>query len=301
MKDVFLSHSHKDKIFVRKLAKDLSIRGVIVWFDEWEMKIGDSLYDKIGNGIVESGKLIVVLSKNSVESDWVKEELYPVLQKQNKQKITLVLPILIEECDIPIFLEHRLYADFTDSYEKGLSSIMNTIVPEPIISKLKPVSWVDQVQLFSYLDEPRSYNKILEPQRAINVNQDFLFELEFKLEEGNRLYEEHKQGFGVGFNFNDPEMFGLAGQIFLTLINEMNCFCTLASKEKTEELSRHENVLLRDSNIIKIFKLDGILSCSVNDFIIYNNYFEFPLNSCYPSIYIGGEQVVRVKSFMIYN
>lgn len=43
MPSLFLSHSSADKTFVEKLAKDLEGVGVNVWFDKWEIKVGDSL------------------------------------------------------------------------------------------------------------------------------------------------------------------------------------------------------------------------------------------------------------------
>ena len=50
MTSIFLSHSHVDKPFVRRLASDLIDSGVKVWLDEAEILIGDSLIEKIGTG-----------------------------------------------------------------------------------------------------------------------------------------------------------------------------------------------------------------------------------------------------------
>jgi hypothetical protein len=53
MPSIFLSHSSRDKFFVRELAKKLQDAGVEVWIDEAELKIGDSLTQKIGRAIDE--------------------------------------------------------------------------------------------------------------------------------------------------------------------------------------------------------------------------------------------------------
>jgi hypothetical protein len=45
--DLFLSHSSRDKIFVRKLANSMSRCGIDVWLDEWELQAGDSLFDEL--------------------------------------------------------------------------------------------------------------------------------------------------------------------------------------------------------------------------------------------------------------
>jgi hypothetical protein len=61
--DVFISHVSEDKdAVVRPLAAALSARGLSVWFDEFELGIGDSLRRKIDVGIARSRSGIVVLS-----------------------------------------------------------------------------------------------------------------------------------------------------------------------------------------------------------------------------------------------
>lgn len=72
---VFLSHNHNDKPFVRKLARDLENHGVRYWLDEAEMKIGDSLIQKIREGIDSVDYFAVVLSPDSINAPWVVNEL----------------------------------------------------------------------------------------------------------------------------------------------------------------------------------------------------------------------------------
>lgn len=52
--DAFLSHSSKDKAVVRDVAERLRGDGVEVWFDEWEIKAGDSIPAKIEEGLERS-------------------------------------------------------------------------------------------------------------------------------------------------------------------------------------------------------------------------------------------------------
>ena len=75
MPSLFLSHSSADKTFVEKLAKDLEGVGVNVWFDKWEIKVGDSLTGKIEEGLQANDYLGLVLSPAAVASEWVKAEL----------------------------------------------------------------------------------------------------------------------------------------------------------------------------------------------------------------------------------
>src|SRR5262245_27117889 len=57
--DVFLSHSSKDKAVVRPLAERLRKDGLKVWFDEWEIKAGDSIPAKIEEGLEQSRVLVL--------------------------------------------------------------------------------------------------------------------------------------------------------------------------------------------------------------------------------------------------
>ncbi len=74
---VFISHASEDKQrFVVNFAKQLRDNGVDAWLDQWEMKPGDSLVDKIfEEGLKEASAVIIVLSTNSVRKPWVLEEL----------------------------------------------------------------------------------------------------------------------------------------------------------------------------------------------------------------------------------
>jgi hypothetical protein len=124
---VFISYSHIDRDFVSKLAKELLKHRIIVWWDEWEIKVGDSLIAKIEDGITGSAYLVVVLSPTSVNSSWVKEELNSAIIRQLEEKRTFVLPLLLNDCKIPLFLKEKKYADFRENFQKGLNDLISAI------------------------------------------------------------------------------------------------------------------------------------------------------------------------------
>lgn len=126
---VFLSHNHGDKDFVRKLARDLESHGVRHWLDEAEMKIGDSLIQKIREGIDSVDFFAVILSPNSVEAPWVVNEFDVAMNHQINGKPIKVLPILLKECDLPGFLVGKLYGDFQneDQYAESFKKLINSI------------------------------------------------------------------------------------------------------------------------------------------------------------------------------
>jgi hypothetical protein len=128
-RDVFLSYSIQDRDFAERLARDLVDFRLKVWWDRWEMRVGDSLVAKIQEGIQSSSWLAVVLSPNSVESHWVRRELASTIVDEISNDRVRVLPLLIADCVIPLFLRDKLYADFRTSYEDGLSSLLQRLSP----------------------------------------------------------------------------------------------------------------------------------------------------------------------------
>jgi hypothetical protein len=74
--DVFISHATEDKdAVVRPLAHALKERGLLVWYDEFELQIGDSLRRKIDAGISRSRFGIIVLSTSFFAKGWSQYEL----------------------------------------------------------------------------------------------------------------------------------------------------------------------------------------------------------------------------------
>ncbi len=74
--DVFISHATEDKgSVVRPLAHALREKGLSVWYDEFEMRIGDSLRRKIDAGIARSNFGVVVLSSAFFAKGWPQYEL----------------------------------------------------------------------------------------------------------------------------------------------------------------------------------------------------------------------------------
>lgn len=71
---VFLSHSSKDRELVRPIAERLREDDLRVWFDEWEIKAGDSIPAKIEDGLERSRVLVLCMSANAFGSEWAKLE-----------------------------------------------------------------------------------------------------------------------------------------------------------------------------------------------------------------------------------
>jgi hypothetical protein len=121
---VFISHSSKDKQLATGLSVDLANRGYDPWLDTWKIRAGESIPAKVGNGIKDCDFMIVVLSKNSVASNWVEREWQAKYWSEVSKGNVQVIPVLISDCDIPVLLQTKKYADFRHSYNDGLEDVL---------------------------------------------------------------------------------------------------------------------------------------------------------------------------------
>jgi hypothetical protein len=108
---VFLSHNWEDKSTARLLASKLSGRGIGVWLDEAEIKLGDSLIGKIRAGLDQVDYVVALLSRSSLASTWVAKELDVAMNQEIENRRVKVLPIRLDDSDLPGFLKGKLYAD----------------------------------------------------------------------------------------------------------------------------------------------------------------------------------------------
>jgi len=96
MRDLFISHATEDKeYFVRPLVKALIHEGVSVWYDEYELTIGDDLLAKINDGLAKSRYGVVVLSPNffHVKKTWPDREVGALFAQEDATNRPRVLPI----------------------------------------------------------------------------------------------------------------------------------------------------------------------------------------------------------------
>lgn len=134
---VFLSHSHANKDFARKLAADLRNAGHSVWIDEAEINIGDSLIGKIRSGIDQVDFVCAILSKDSVTSSWVQKELELASSREIDEKRIVVLPLIIDDVDLPGFLRGKFYGDFRNekNYDDQLKLLLRSLGPAQAVNE----------------------------------------------------------------------------------------------------------------------------------------------------------------------
>lgn len=124
---LFVCHTSEDGPFVDRLVDALDRRALYAWYDKREIVVGDSIVQKINEGLSEARYLVVVLSPRSVKKPWVKRELNATLMRQLSLAEIGVLPVLLEDCRIPPLLTDIKYADFRTSFDRGLSELLSAL------------------------------------------------------------------------------------------------------------------------------------------------------------------------------
>ncbi len=89
----FISYSHKDERLARKIFKRLQREGLEVVFAPVSMRPGDKIKEYIKHSIGRCDKLIVILSRHSMESPWVAEELRYAREKENRTGRPIIIPV----------------------------------------------------------------------------------------------------------------------------------------------------------------------------------------------------------------
>ncbi len=127
---VFISYSHEDSGIVDRLIIDLKNINYEVWIDKKMIKCGNSISEDIEQAISFCKNFCVILSQNSIKSQWVEKECKFALKTRNKfygNNYPRILPILLNEIEMPILLRDILYADFTWDYNKGFEQLLDAM------------------------------------------------------------------------------------------------------------------------------------------------------------------------------
>jgi hypothetical protein len=93
----FISYSSKNQEFAEHLHADLQAKGVRTWFDEDDLKTGDKIRPRINEAIRAHDKLLLVLSEQSIASDWVEGEVEAALERERRENRTVLFPIQLDD------------------------------------------------------------------------------------------------------------------------------------------------------------------------------------------------------------
>jgi hypothetical protein len=124
---IFISYNHADKNTAESLARILVQAKQNIWIDQWELNAGDSLIEKIEEALGGADAILVLLSKNSTQSEWCKKELRSGLLRELEEKAVLVIPIVLDDCEIPLFVREKLWIDFRKNKDEQLTLLLRSL------------------------------------------------------------------------------------------------------------------------------------------------------------------------------
>jgi hypothetical protein len=138
----FISYSSKDVEFTQRLHADLQNKGVRCWFAPHDMKIGAKILDTIDEAIRLREKVLLILSEQSISSEWVEDEVSTAFAEERSRNQTVLFPIRIDAAIMDTneawarkLRDSRHIGDFSkwkdhDSYKKGLERLMRDLKVE---------------------------------------------------------------------------------------------------------------------------------------------------------------------------
>ncbi len=117
---VFISHGSLDKErFVTAFAAALRAAGIDAWYDQWEIRPGDSIVRKIfDDGIGRAEAIVVVVSATSVTRPWVREELDAAVMLRIGSRIRII-PVVLDDADVPVALMAAAWIKVSDPSAPG--------------------------------------------------------------------------------------------------------------------------------------------------------------------------------------
>ena len=125
----FICHASEDKPAARLIATALRTKGAVVWLDEWEIRVGDSLVQKVSGGLESSSHLVLLLSKHSVTKPWVQREFSAALIGQLSQHQITVLPVRLDDAQPPTIIADIKYADARQGVPHAIGELVQALFP----------------------------------------------------------------------------------------------------------------------------------------------------------------------------
>ncbi len=129
-KKVFISYAREDVDMIRRINTDLETKGFTTWLDEKDLLPGQNWRVVIPREIRESDYCLMMFSSLSV----VKRGFVQAEQKialgvvdEMPESAVFIIPVRLDECEIPYSLEDRHYVDMFPDYDRGFEIILKAL------------------------------------------------------------------------------------------------------------------------------------------------------------------------------
>jgi TIR domain len=127
---IFISYSRADKELARRLADALRQHGLKVWIDEGELKIGDSLIERIATAIAEIDFFLALVSESSRDSNWCRKELALAVTGELGREGVKVLPVRVAGANMPESLADVFYLELDESNSDEVAQKVVDAIPK---------------------------------------------------------------------------------------------------------------------------------------------------------------------------
>ncbi len=124
-KEVFLSHSSKDRAFATELTDEIRRHGIPVWYSKSNIAGAQEWHDEIGEALARCDWFVLILSPDAVKSVWVKNELMFALNHHQYRK--RIVPLLYKKCKyekLSWTLPNFQIIDFSDSVDDAYVELL---------------------------------------------------------------------------------------------------------------------------------------------------------------------------------
>jgi hypothetical protein len=131
----FLSYEYtRNQEYVDELAAELRKREITPFTNDLQLALGDKLIEQLDKALRDCDFAIAVLTKEYVESDWLQKELFALYMKEKLMKTDYLLPILVEDCEVPRYIDKEKICDL-----KGVPTAQVYDRIRPLIAKTRQV------------------------------------------------------------------------------------------------------------------------------------------------------------------
>jgi TIR domain/Restriction endonuclease len=136
---VFVSYASPDIAAAKLLVDGLRSRGLNVWLDVYEIQPGENIAESIRKAVSASSYLLLLCSSHSDQSLWFDDTVKSVLKEAQSRGVT-VLPVLLEDCEVPRSLSMYQWFDMRSGISENLGRLAEALQSTPTIDfeKLSP-------------------------------------------------------------------------------------------------------------------------------------------------------------------
>ena len=127
MANVFISHRGSDAQEAERLANEVRSAGHQVWLDKWNISLGDSIVERMNEGLEGATYVVVCYSSAGVTSPWMSREWMSALARQLNGYGIKVLPVRLTGGDPPAILADLKYADLVSDWSQGVSELLRAM------------------------------------------------------------------------------------------------------------------------------------------------------------------------------